>query len=194
MPNPITSAENIKDQSLKHSFYLSGFAKCSRCPYFKYCNDCPKLNQMIIDNVSHCSYEKEFFDKTKKTIERDFELKPTDLVIIDSMIHKMILVMRARKYISDAGVTIQTPDFNPKTGDEHWMDTPNPLLKPLYYMERDVREWLDNMNLSRKGRESDVKKIDIALELTKHFKISKEEKILIEHRNITEGMENEDSE
>lgn len=191
-PSPICPAPNIeavKKSRTKHGFYVKGYVTCECCPYYKDGKVCKKYCENETEEGNHfCSFEIEMFNDFKEKVINDFDLKDTDLDVLDEMIFKRISLHRGRAYLATAGMVMKSPTCNPKTGEVYWLDAPNPLLSKIDYASKDVREWLENLKISRKSREPTKNHMDIAIMFTekKVLEHIETQKIQIEKKEVKE--------
>lgn len=181
-PTTLEGISNLtfsKESRTTNAYTLSSFAQCNRCPYhakyeegeitFSGDKDCKDYCKFLsTEELPFCLQEINFFLEVKNAFMDDYELLTTDKIVLDNMIYKMIIINRGRKFVSSKGSVQNTPVFNPKTGETHFSLTPNALDRSLYYHEKDLREWLENLKFSRKDRDEAVDESkDVALEFTK---------------------------
>jgi len=147
-----TKSSNLTKGHYKHGFYYDGFLPCSECPEKESCT----VRGTFKDhrNKERCVEEKEFFESTLENIKTSFELDSKDLFQLPAMIMNMIKIKRINRYMAEKGPVQTTFMFNPKTGDEHEMDTSNVLSRDSFYAQRALLQFLDSLRLSRQSRDA----------------------------------------
>jgi len=143
---------NLTPGNHKHGFYVNGFIPCSECPDKQNCADIFKFKDSF--GKGRCIREKQFFEDKYNEIEREFSLDKKDLFQLPQMLMIMIKLQRMNKYQADKGVVSNTILFNPKTGKEHMMDTPNVLNRDVFYAQKALMAWLDTLQMSRSSRKA----------------------------------------
>ncbi len=168
MVNTNPNTKGLKPgEHFTHGFYSDGFLPCRNCPVLK---GCPNVNQFKDHReVFRCKEERDFFESTIDNIKEQFQLDSKDLFQLPQMIMTMIKLKRMNRYVAEQGPTGSTLLFNPKTGVEHKLDTPNVLNRDQYYAMKGLMAWLDSLKISRQARDA-KEGIDVFLRMNESKK------------------------
>ena len=148
---PMESERNLTEGNYKHGFYYDGFLPCKECPDMQ---ECKVKGKFYHKNRSRCIEERDFFENTITDIEHNFQLDSKDLFQLPLMVMNMIKIKRMNRYMALKGPVQQTPLFNPKSGEAHWMDTSNVLSRDAFYAQKALISYLDSLRLTRKSRDA----------------------------------------
>jgi len=144
-------------------FYSKEFFSCKNCKI-----QCSKRDSWVaVDGESRCILEKDRYTDMWESITNQFDLLDVDLISLQACLMSLIRVERARRWISSKSLLGSVPMFNPKTGDTEWIESVREINKHLLTAERNIREWLKDLKLSRNTRDPAAQKIDIMLQLSK---------------------------
>ncbi len=154
-------------ENVTHGFYADGFIPCRKCPVKESCPNKDKLQDHR--KTFRCVEEHDFYEATLKEIQEQFQLDQKDMFQLPQMIMTMIKLKRMNRYQAEAGPTGKTLLFNPKSGKEHEMDTPNVLNRDIYYQHKALMAWFDSLKLSRNARDA-KQGLDVFLHMMKNGK------------------------
>jgi len=149
-------------EHIKHGFYIDTFMPCNKCEKVE---TCPNKNKFKDHRGDYrCIEEKEFFEKTIKDIQENFQLDAKDTFQLPQMVMTMIKLKRMARFTADHGETGRTLLFNPKTGAEHQFNTPAVLNRDQYYSQKALLAYFDSLKLSRSARDA-KEGIDVFMKL-----------------------------
>lgn len=149
----MANEQNLKPgEHYKHGFYHDGFLPCAMCPVNGKCPNKDKFKDHR--GTPRCVEEMEFFKDKVEEIKKNFRLDSKDEFQLPQMVMTLIKLKRMNRYQAERGPVSHTLLFNPKTGAEHQMDTPNVLNRDAYYSQKTLISWLDSLKLSRQARDA----------------------------------------
>ncbi len=144
--------DKINLNRLKHGFYFTGFKPCTNC---KVIDKCKKKNEFQDElGIYRCQIEKDFFDKTMATMQREFQLEEKDLFQLPQVIMNMIKLQRMNIWQADKGLVGRSKIFNPKTGAEHDINTPGVLNRDVYYTQKALLAFFQSLRFTRESRDA----------------------------------------
>ena len=143
---------NLQPGNFTHGFYYAAFLPCNKC---KNKENCKKVDQFKDEHgISRCLIEKEFFDSTVETMQKEFQLDNKDIFQLPQVIMNMIKLQRMNKWQADKGMTGKTLIFNPKTGKEHEINTPGVLNRDVYYIQKALLAYFQSLRFTRESRDA----------------------------------------
>ena len=164
----------------KHGFYYSKFKPCSTCPRNKD-KTCPYFHQIVgmehkykhsYDSfgINRCTIEIDYFDMIKKIFREQFKLTKADEPLLEKMCMIIIRAGRVEEYIAEKGLTQMRMIKDDKTGLVYEAEIQNILKRDSYAEDKMLREWMENLKMSRKSRTEDKEEDDLAIVFTKETK------------------------
>lgn len=133
----------------KHGINSRGFKPCDRCADKAWCK---RRGELKVNDIDRCIIEKEMADYIYNTFNEEFNLTKSEQVQCLWIVETMIRSIRASNWITDNGLT-QKQFIKDEKGKVYENIIASCLDKSMYYLNRDVREWLQELKLSRKSKE-----------------------------------------
>lgn len=165
----------------KHGFYLNKMKPCNSCPkmkdescpYFHRLDGKEHLHQLLSDEfgVYRCVPEFKYFQNLKETFSETYKLTKADKPLMEKMCMILVRAARVEEYLADEGLVQIKNMKDDKTGEIKEVTVQNMLKKDAYFDDKIIREWLDNLNLSRKNRLEEKEERDFAIVLTKKIEV-----------------------
>lgn len=162
--------------AIKHNFYVNKMKPCLKCPkqkdgtcpYFFEIKGKEYLHEFMFDDfgVNRCVPEFQYFINLKKTFKEEYKISDADEPLLEKMCMIMVRAARVEEYLADEGLVHIRKFKDEKTGEVHEGMVQNLLKKDAYFDDKMLREWLDNLKISRNSREQIKDDEDIALILT----------------------------
>lgn len=166
-----------KKSPYKHGFYYNKFKPCSSCPRNKD-NSCPyfhlkegqeNMYEHVYDSfgINRCTIEVNYFENLKKIFTEQFKLTKSDMPLLEKMCMIIIRAGRVEEYIAEKGLTQIRNVKDEKSGLVYETEIQNILKKDAYFEDKMLREWMENLKMSRKSRTEDQEEQDLAIIFTK---------------------------
>jgi len=167
----------VAKNAIKHSFYAVGLANCEKCPYLdeEHRTKCPKYREMKeqVSGMGICWFEHDDLKQMYDKFTQDFELLESDKIVLKEMLYSFIALKRSRRYLSRHGLIQKQKIKDDKTGMVFDTESLNRVKKDMYYAEKNIREWLEQLSLARSSRNVTAQGLDLSLEIMKDGKFKK---------------------
>lgn len=171
----------ISTNALKHGFYSAGLAFCEKCPYLdkEDRENCPRYRTFVesVSGLGRCDFEREDLQKLYVQFNQDFELLDSDKTILKEMLYSLIGLKRSRRYLGRRGLIQKQKIKDDKSGKVYDTFSLNRVKKDMYYAEKNIREWLEQLKIARSQRDSGTQGLDLSLEIMKEGKLKKRIKL-----------------
>ena len=161
---------------IKHGFYVNKMKPCMGCPKFED-ETCPyyyvipgkeNMQEHMFDEfgTNRCVPEYRYFDKLRKEFKSAYSITTAEEPLLDKMCMILIRTGRVEEYLADEGLVQIRNVKDEKSGRILEVPAQNLLKKDAYFDDKVVREWLSNLNISRKERDVESGKDDLAIIFT----------------------------
>ena len=171
----------LGSKGYRHSFYINKMKPCSKCPKFLD-ESCPyyysqkgreHMQEYMFDEfgVARCVPEFRYFSSLKKMFRAEYNIKPAEEPLLDKMCMILIRSGRVEEYLADEGLIQIRNVVDEKSGKVFEVPAQNLLKKDAYFDDKMVKEWLNNLKISRKERNINEDKDDLAIVFTQEKKV-----------------------
>ncbi len=171
----------VGSKGYKHSFYINKMkpcAKCSKfldesCPYYFSLEGRETMQEYMFDEfgVARCVPEFKYFNNLKKQFKEAYSITEAEAPLLDKMCMIMIRSGRVEEYLADEGLIQIRNVVDEKSGKVFEVPAQNLLKKDAYFDDKMIKEWLNNLKISRKERDVDSDKDDLAIIFTQEKRV-----------------------
>ncbi len=161
---------------IKHGFYVNKMRPCmscskfqdESCPYYYVVPQSESMQEHMFDEfgVNRCVPEYKYFQLLKKEFTSAYTITKAEEPLLDKMCMILIRTGRVEEYLADEGLVQIRNVKDEKSGRVLEVPAQNLLKKDAYFDDKVVREWLGNLKISRKERDVESGKDDLAIIFT----------------------------
>lgn len=168
-------------KTMKHGFYYNKLRPCLKCdkhkdescPYFFEKAGREHQQEFMFDEfgVARCVPEANYFKYLRNLFKKSYKITEGDEPLLDKMCMIIIRSGRVEEYLADEGLLQMRKLKDDKTGQIHDVLAQNLLKKDAYFDDKMIREWLENLKISRKSRDVISEDDDLAIVFTQEKSI-----------------------
>ncbi len=171
----------VGSKGYKHSFYVNKMKPCSNCnkfqdescPYYYSHEGRENMQEYMFDEfgVARCVPEFKYFNELKKQFKSAYKITEAEAPLLDKMCMIMIRSGRVEEYLADEGLIQIRNVVDEKSGKVFEVPAQNLLKKDAYFDDKMIKEWLNNLKISRKERDVDSGSDDLAIVFTQEKRV-----------------------